>query len=516
MAKIKIPSLSAKAPKGPPPLPPVTSVKEFYLDDFERTLFPLKSNRELVIHGESEIKSYIEKCLSANDVGFAFLPQKRVYGAKPRRHLRRTMKLDVVSEYYLYDLIFRNRAKFRKPHSVDRAHYGYRFDGGNPEAASSAYKSFKGAIAQYRKEYSHYVSFDVASYFNSVYHHDLANWFAALGVTNEDAQGFGQLLRQINSGRSVDCLPQGLYPSKMIGNDFLRFVDNHSGISSDKLIRFMDDVYAFANSAATVQGDFEFIQRLLGEKGLSVNPQKTLFSRDEGQDIDKSIDEIKAKLLKRRRMMVTIGYDENDEAVVGEHLFKMPLSDKELEYIGAILANPKIDEEDAELILTIMRDHARKVEGRLPYLIETFPNLAKNVYLFCSHVDNKELIASAIYQVATSGERLLEYQLFWFAAILEDHLMMTSKASALISTLYNHQSATAISKAKILEIADVRFGLPELRDEHLASGQSDWLAWASAVGSRSLAAAARNYKLGYFANGSQMNHLISTIVGKMP
>ena len=515
MTKSKILLAKAATPPSPPP-PAITSVREFYLEDFEKTLFPLKSNRELLRHGEAEIKAYIEKCLSADDVGFAFLPQKRVYGAKPRRHLRRTMKLDVVAEYYLYDLVFRNRAKFRKPHSAERVHYGYRFDNGHPQAATTAYKSFRGAIAANRKDFAHSVSFDVASYFNSVYHHDLANWFAALGVTNEDAQGFGQLLRQINSGRSVDCLPQGLYPSKMIGNDFLRFVDNHSAIASDRLIRFMDDIVVFSNDAAIVDGDFELIQRLLGEKGLSVNPQKTSFSKDSEEGIDNSIDQIKARLLKRRRMLVTIGYDENDEEVVAEHLVKMPLSDMELEYISQILARPNIEEEDAELILTVMRDNSQKVEGRLPYLIENFPNLAKNVYLFCSGVADKDLIADAVYQVAASGARLLEYQLFWFGAILEDHLMMTSKASALISTLYNHQSATSISKAKILEIADARFGLPELRDEHLASGQSDWLAWASAVGSRCLPLAARNYKLGYFANGSQMNHLISIIVGKMP
>jgi hypothetical protein len=39
-------------------------------------------------------------------------------------------------------------------------------------------------------------------------------------------------LREINAGRSVDVLPQGIYPAKMIGNDFLRFVDNHHALKS--------------------------------------------------------------------------------------------------------------------------------------------------------------------------------------------------------------------------------------------------------------------------------------------
>ena len=45
-------------------------------------------------------------------------------------------------------------------------------------------------------------------------------------------------------------------------------------------------------------------------------------------------------------------------------------------------------------------------------------------------------------------------------------------------------------------------------------GQSDWLAWASAVGSRSLKAITRNHTLTYFGKSSQLNHLIATIMLK--
>ena len=31
--------------------------------------------------------------------------------------------------------------------------------------------------------------------------------------------------RLINAGRSIDFLPHGIYPSKMIGNEFLKLVD---------------------------------------------------------------------------------------------------------------------------------------------------------------------------------------------------------------------------------------------------------------------------------------------------
>src|SRR5208283_3455101 len=486
----------------------------FYLDDFSRTLFPLKTNREIIGRGESEIREYIARCIDNEEKEFSFSAQHRVYAAKPGLHLRRTVKLDPVTEYYIYDVVFRSRALFRKPHSLDRTHYGYRFEKGAPIAPTAAYKGFKGAVAEYSRKYTHFMSFDVASYFNSVYHHDIVSWFDEIGADAKDVKGLGQLLRQINSGRSVDCLPQGLYPTKMIGNDFLRFVDNYHGLRSDRFVRFMDDMYLFSNDERAIVDDFQVVQRLLGEKGLSVNPQKTKKDTAAHIKMDREIDAVKKTLLDRRRRLVTQGYDDAGDEIVKEVMLKSPLSNRELKYIDSLLEKPDIEEDDAELILTIMREHAGRVEKRLPYIVRSYPHLTKNVYSFCFSMSDKEMIAEMILEEADTRDCLMEFQLFWFGAILEDHLMQSSKASILISVLFNHRSATSITKAKILEIPDVRFGLPELRNEYLKSGQSDWLAWASAVGSRSLSTASRNYRLKYFGNSSPMNHLIATIMLK--
>ncbi|WP_370040882.1 hypothetical protein [Sinorhizobium fredii] len=210
---------------------------------------------------------------------------------------------------------------------------------------------------------------------------------------------------------------------------------------------------------------------------------------------------MRTALLKRRRIIIARGYD--DEAEKKAVMLKFPLTDAELGYLNSVLAQPDIEEEDAELILTIMRDHAKKVEKRLPDIIRSFPNLTKSVHGFCSGVEDKEFLAKAIETILETSPRLLEFQLFWFAAILEDHLMDTSRASALIDLLYNHNSATPISRAKILEIQDSRYGLTEIRASILSTGQSDWLGWSAAVGSRALKAGSRNHAIKYFGNCSQ-------------
>jgi hypothetical protein len=154
------------------------------------------------------------------------------------------------------------------------------------------------------------------------------------------------------------------------------------------------------------------------------------------------------------------------------------------------------------------------VEKRLPYIIQAYPHLAKNVHAFCAHISDKEAVADMIISEVVSRDRMMEYQLFRFCSIFEEQLMNTSKASSLLSVLFNHRSATAITKAKILESPDMRFGLQDLRNKFLMNGQFDWLAWASAVGSRSQKPISKNHRLRYFGNASQMNHLIATVMLK--
>lgn len=490
-----------------PSAPKPYSAKQFYMDDYPRTLFPLNTNRIVVEHGEDKIKSYLGECSSG---GKSFSPQFRVYAAKDPIHLRRTVKLDPVAEYFIYDLVYRNRQRFKKPHSSRRVHYGYRFESGLPLSASNDYKSFKEAVWIDGIFGEPFIGFDVSNYFNSLYHHDLEAWLAALDASNEDVQMFSKFLRETNAGRSIDCLPHGLYPTKMIGNDFLRFIEESTFLKATSVHRFMDDVYIFGNSQQEVNADFNRIQRILGLKGLSVNPSKTSLVRSKTEETDESISLVKKNLLQRRRDIVSSSlYDDTESD--GETV-KADLSDEELEEINGILKAGDIEEDDAELILTVMRDHAEDVLGFLPGIISRFPHLAKNVYKFCEEIDDAEAVADLIDESLTANDETQEYQLFWFGMMVESYLMQSKKAPNIIEKLLSHRNRTDISVAKVLEIPDLRYGLPDVRQGYLASGRSDWLSWSSAVGSRAVKPAARNYVLEYFMKSSPMNRLIGEVI----
>jgi len=276
-----------------------SAVAQFYIEDQPRTLFPMNTTTLIISQSEEKVREYLLKCSDINEPSYSILPQTRVYASKSNLHLRRTVKLDPVAEYYIYDVVYRNRTIFRKPHTNRRRHFGYRFESGKFLPPTDSYEEFRSAISAARNDYKHFISFDVASYFNSIYHHDLASWFAGQRVTDDDRQGLDEFLRKTNSGRSIDCLPQGLYATKMIGNEFLRFIDDSMQLNCSLLLRFMDDFYIFSDSPQILEQDFIVIQRLLGDKGLSINASKTNKVRASHIRTVEVVSDAKAALLER-------------------------------------------------------------------------------------------------------------------------------------------------------------------------------------------------------------------------
>ena len=489
---------------------PNTTV-DFYRDDYRKTLFPMGTNRFLIESGQVEIKEFIRKCLSSKHKAFSFRSQHRVYAEKLGSHLRRTVKLDAVAEFFIYDLVFRNRSRFRPPFTKNRKHFGYRFKKGNPLNPSDSFKKYKGAISVYQSKYRYRLSFDIAAYFNSIYHHDLVNWFSRLGAEEHHYESLGQFLREINTGRSIDCLPQGLYPTKMIGSDFLRFVEQFHGLKSKAIVRFMDDFVLFSNSRRDLHHDFIVIQKLLGDKGLSLNPNKTSEGIRENVGLNRAIKEVRQRLLERRRVVIR----SYDGLVDDEIKIEKDLSSEEMEFLRNLLQNDDIAEEDAELVLALMAEHAEEVLERLDDILRRFPHLIKDIYRFCLKIQDTESLAKFVVRYLDKTDTTVyEFQLFWLAHVLEEKLLDTKRTAEIIDKLYNHVNSTQISKAKVLEIPDQRYGLLELRDSHLGAGQSDWLAWASAAGHRGLKKVDRSHRLGYFSKASNFNKLVFDIVSK--
>ncbi|MDF3152047.1 RNA-directed DNA polymerase [Mesorhizobium sp. XAP10] len=491
----------------------IANARAFFLNDYGQTLFPLKTNRFLAEHGFERLLEFgLSAAAAESQESQAFLPQRSVSALKAGWHQRRTVKLDPVAEVFVYDFMFRNRNLIRGAISKKRECYGYTFREGIPFSPTLSYRGFKGAKSEYASTYRHSLSFDIASYFNSIYHHDLTEWAEDRRFSAEDVVLFGRFLRETKSGRSIDCLPQGLFPTKMIGNDFLKFIDNSARLSSPQLIRFMDDIVIFGDNRQDIVADFYLIQDLLGQRGLSINSAKTKTSEEE-QDVASAVDEVKQGLLRKRRSVISRDYSQGDVEEAGDiHDVVRNLTKKEVARLKAMLNEPHLEEEDAELILTLMGENSADVLGRFDDLLEDFPNLSKSLHSFCRHIVDREALAETILQYISRPAFVPEYQLFWIGMILDDYLLRTKKAGEIIRKLIAHPQSTTITIAKILEIPTSDFGLPEFRIEHLREGKSDWLAWSAAVGSRVAPKGTRNQMLKYYKNASPINAVIADIV----
>lgn len=489
------------------------NTEKFFVDDFASTLYPLKTNLLMISKHGSEIGRYIQEKILSNQPeheAFCFLPQQRVFSPKPRNHLRRTVCLDPIASYFLYNIVFQNRKSFRKPVSDTRKCYGYRFDSGAPISVGQAYKDFCDDISLNNLLFKHSLKFDVASYFNTIYHHDLVNWFASLnGSSNPDIESFGRFFREINAGRSTDFLPHGVYPAKMIGSEFLKFVDLSKEMKSAQICRFMDDFFIFDNDESNIKTDFLRIQELLGAKGLNINPNKTGIGAGSA-GVHSEITELQEEL---NELIGEEGFRFATSSVdAGDVENDLELEDSQVDRLLALLVDERAEEADVDRILSLLKDHANSIVSIIGHLVSKFPSTLKHLHWFCSAVTDKEELASEIYKLTIAEEYLIEYQVFWLTVICEDHLRGTKKYGETILALYNRSCEYPIARAKVLEIPDQWYGLKEIRDEYLKTGASHWLSWASAMGTRTLKVAERNYVLDYFSKGSPLNYLVASCV----
>jgi hypothetical protein len=223
-----------------------------------------------------------------------------------------------------------------------------------------------------------------------------------------------------------------------------------------------------------------------------------------------AIDDVKTQLLRlRREQVVGSGVefyeaDEDDDDEEGQQL-----SGDQIEYLLSLINSPDVDESDAELVLSLLRDNGEEVLPRLVDVLKRFPGLTKALYNYARFSSDRAGLDELLLDFLKSYSTATEYQLFWVTKLAEDFLSKSRTFGDILMQAYEHPNATVISRAKVLEVPERRFGLPELREEKLRGGKSDWEAWAAAAGTRADKPATRNHSLSYFANGSQINWVIA-------
>jgi len=277
----------------------------------------------------------------------------------------------------------------------------------------------------------------------------------------------------------------------------------------------MDDFTLYDSSVVTLRRDFQKIQQILGQYGLNINPSKTRYDARIG-DVSGKLNEIKEALSEIIEDFEPIYGASTVDVVVNEIEIENPLDADQVRTLIDLLKNDEADESDADMILGFLSNHAESEHllEVIPELLSRFPNLIKHIYSVCANVEDKQSLRNVISQYLAEDDSYLEYQLFWLVKIVEDHILDHVDSGDLLNRLYELTGDHKIARAKILEIPVQNYGFKELRLDYLKTGQSDWLSWAAAMGSRTLIASERNHLLTYFSKGSPLNFLVAECVKK--
>ncbi|WHZ58777.1 RNA-directed DNA polymerase [Metabacillus hrfriensis] len=481
--------------------------------DHLKTLFPLRSTQFIAKYGYKEILTYINEFIfkenneKNHQEEFFFLSQPLVYAAKNSHHLRQCFFLDPIAVIYLYDFVFRNSKYFQMQSINYRQRFGYSFTGNKSNSSTNEYKAFRDRISELKIRYSYLGMIDISNCFNNIYHHDLKSYLCRK-ISNKEGSRFGKYLREINEGRSTSCMPQGYFPIKVIGNHFLSFIEQSREIKSEHIVRFMDDIYLFSHSMDTIKEDIFVIQRLIGEKGLSLNEEKTFVGNS--KDKDNNIGDIKKSLLEKRRTYITSYLDDYEEDEVD-----LILTEEETLFLKELLHNEKsLLDEDIELILSLLINDLEETLDLVELVLENSPHLTKALYHHLRKNDNIPSNIIDIFDKFLENVRIQEFQLFWITKIMIDYFEINEDTIDLLFKIYFHSSASNIIKCLILELNENNYGLLEIKQK-VARGAAPELVISALIGLLNHEKSNRNHIYNYVGKSSKFMKIITEVLKKI-
>jgi len=483
------------------------AVLQFLEEDTSRSLFPLHAPEVFMRAGELRLRTFINTSIFAQSSSASanFLSAPIGYALKDKWHVRKLLVLDPFSTFFLYDFVYRNSAAFQKTRVSARARYGYSFQGSDPLPPTPQYHDFRRRKYAIKSQYGYFAKVDIANCFNSLYHHKLTQWVEK-SISVADSVQFGRWLREINSGESVNCFPQGIHPAKTIGNYYLLFIESSGELRSAAIIRFLDDVYLFSNTLAELEQDVIVLQQILGGHALYLNSAKTQFGSRQSDFDEHKLDSIKKRLLKKRERTASGGEEEEEE---------VELEDEESDYLQSLIKNPSIPEEDVELALSLLRKDGSLFSELAQLVFGTYPHLVKSLYRYLGDVaTGGEVLGMLAKRLGQSS--VSEFELFWITRMLIDRFPLTRGTAEHLMTAVTHASATSLVKAAVVEMDANEFGLEDVKTRLLRDSPGSIIGMSALAGLRSMPKSKRNYIAGYAANAGDLMHTLAEIIKAMP
>lgn len=492
----------------------MSAVLQFVDSDRTKTLFPLETPAAFIKHGEEQIREFLDSDVFDKDSADGFQKATVDYVLKDDQHKRRVLVLDPLATFFLYDLVWRNRSSLSVPRSGDRRFYGFGFDSKQKRIDGFRdYHSFRRSRYSLKGEHQYQLRVDIFNCFNSFYHHKLASDFRTRVPNADDGDRLGQFLREINSGDSIWCFPQGLYPAKVIGNQYLRFLEESRKISAKYSLRFLDDVYLYSDSKARLYRDLLNIQEVLGAHYLALNDRKTMLSSSNEAFGQVRIDDIKKELLHKREKLGG-SYDEDDEEVEKKEL----LTEVQETYLLELIEDRNAASEDIELGLALLRDSSPAFKVLIPRVLKRSPYLLRELHRAAAgngfDDESVELLWAEMGTRLKRKDDLTSHELFWFVRLLVDRLEFDRDVAERLLEIAESPHATPVVRAAVLEHESLDHGFAEFKERTLNEASLGIVTHAVLYGLRNMEKARRNQSFKYVGRAGPHWRLMTQIASK--
>ncbi len=145
-------------------------------------------------------------------------------------------------------------------------------------AASDAYEDMQGMLKFQARSHDFIVKLDIANYYERLPQHAMINLLASIGCEPELVSFTEKMLLAFQQRQSIG-LPQGLFPSDLLGNFFLISFDAQCELRGVKSLRYSDDIYIPCKSYNDARKLLSWASDMLRRDSLYLNEAKSMITR---------------------------------------------------------------------------------------------------------------------------------------------------------------------------------------------------------------------------------------------
>lgn len=328
------------------------------------------------------------------------------------------------------------------------------------------------------KKYPTILKSDVANYFANINQHTLVNDLEDYGVSAPVKKCLEKMLTHFTGGeRSSRGIIQGVYPSDLIGNFYLRGIDQFFEDLDMPSIRYVDDTYVFLPQVSDLQTLFpKYIERLR-DYDLALNESKTgLYRADRVIQQDFELNDLfefaREEFQELFTEIVQEGYEvetdygfqtiwEEVEIEPEEDEVKLAATEKLFDRILDFPENKEnIERFCLPLFSKVRSDYA------VSHVVEQLNKTPAMSQIYCSYIsmflDKKSVQGVLNEMVLDHSAIMFDWQLMWIlAALVKGRKGNDSVAKSAIDILLNSSRHDAVKAIAAIYVA--KFGKPDRR-----------------------------------------------------